>query len=71
MATVTVDCAQAKGEADTIQTIAESINTSSSGPTHGISTKEYTTDCGRFSTRSTTLPSSRSTKSTASATITC
>lgn len=44
MATVTVDCAQSKGEADTIQTIAESINTSSSGvkvPTRGISTNEY------------------------------
>ncbi len=44
MATVTVDCAQAKGEADTIQTIAESINTPSSGvkvPTRGISTNEY------------------------------
>src|SRR6056297_2493855 len=44
LATVTVDCAQSKGEADTIQTIAESINTSASGvtvPTRGSSTNEY------------------------------
>lgn len=44
IATVTVDCAQSKGEADTIQTIAKSMNTSSSGvsvPTRGISTNEY------------------------------
>lgn len=44
MATASVDCAQSKGEADTIQTIAESINTPSSGvkvPTRGISTNEY------------------------------
>lgn len=44
LATVTVDCAQAKGEADTIQTIADSINTPSTGvkvPTRGISTNEY------------------------------
>ncbi|WP_248910347.1 orc1/cdc6 family replication initiation protein [Halocatena marina] len=44
LATVTVDCAQAKGEADTIQTIADGINTPESGvkvPTRGISTNEY------------------------------
>jgi len=44
LATVTVDCAQSKGEADTIQTIAKAINTPSSGvkvPTRGISTNEY------------------------------
>lgn len=44
LATVTVDCAQAKGEADTIQTIADGINTPTSGvkvPTRGISTNEY------------------------------
>jgi cell division control protein 6 len=44
LATVTVDCAQAKGEADTIQTIADSINPAVSGvkvPTRGISTNEY------------------------------
>lgn len=44
LATVTVDCAQAKGEADTIQTIADGINPPESGvkvPTRGISTNEY------------------------------
>jgi len=44
LATVTVDCAQAKGEADTIQTIADSINRPETGvkvPTRGISTNEY------------------------------
>jgi len=44
LATVTVDCAQAKGEADTIQTIADGINTATSGtsvPARGISTNEY------------------------------
>lgn len=44
LATVTVDCAQAKGEADTVQTIADGINTPESGvavPTRGISTNEY------------------------------
>jgi len=44
LATVTVDCAQAKGEADTVQTIADSVNGPSSGvkvPTRGISTNEY------------------------------
>jgi len=44
LATVTVDCAQAKGEADTIQTIADGINTADSGvkvPIRGISTNEY------------------------------
>jgi len=44
LATVTVDCAQAKGEADTIQTVADSINRPGTGvkvPTRGISTNEY------------------------------
>jgi cell division control protein 6 len=44
LATVTVDCAQAKGEADTIQTIADSVNRPGTGvtvPTRGISTNEY------------------------------
>lgn len=44
LAIVTVDCAQSKGEADTIQTIADGINTPESGvtvPTRGISTNEY------------------------------
>ena len=44
LATATVDCAQAKGEADTIQTIADGINTATSGtsvPARGISTNEY------------------------------
>jgi cell division control protein 6 len=44
LATVTVDCAQSKGEADTIQTVADSINRPGTGvkvPTRGISTNEY------------------------------
>ncbi|WP_049944746.1 orc1/cdc6 family replication initiation protein [Haloarcula marismortui] len=44
LATVTVDCAQSRGEADTVQTIADKINRSTSGvtvPTRGISTNEY------------------------------
>lgn len=44
LATVTVDCAQAKGEADTVQSIADGINTPKSGvkvPARGISTNEY------------------------------
>lgn len=44
LAVVTVDCAQARGEADTIQTIADNINRPGSGvtvPTRGISTNEY------------------------------
>lgn len=44
LATVTVDCAQAKGEADTIQTIASGINPPGSDvkvPARGISTNEY------------------------------
>ncbi|SFS10547.1 ORC complex protein Cdc6/Orc1 [Halomicrobium zhouii] len=44
LATVTVDCAQAKGEADTIQTVADSVNRPGTGvkvPTRGISTNEY------------------------------
>lgn len=44
LATVTVDCAQARGEADTIQTIASDINTRGSGvkiPSRGISTNDY------------------------------
>ncbi|MFB9812125.1 orc1/cdc6 family replication initiation protein [Haloarcula sebkhae] len=44
LATVTVDCAQSRGEADTVQTIADNINQPSSSitvPTRGISTNEY------------------------------
>lgn len=44
LATVTIDCAQAKGEADTVQSIADGINTPKSGvkvPARGISTNEY------------------------------
>jgi len=44
LATVTVDCAQAKGEADAVQTIATGINSPATGvdiPTRGISTNEY------------------------------
>jgi cell division control protein 6 len=44
LAAVTVDCAQARGEADTVQTIADGINTPTSGvkiPARGISTNEY------------------------------
>lgn len=44
LAIAAVDCAQAKGEADAVQTIADDINTPSSGvkvPTRGISTNEY------------------------------
>lgn len=44
LATVMVDCAQARGEADTIQTIANGINTPQSGvsvPSRGISTNDY------------------------------